>query len=201
MNKGDPAILSGGIRSAFRDLFFEVMCGATCATFAGPVRHQEPDLTCVFQGVTYHIACKCIYGSASRAAVALRKGWSQVKRLGRGYVLANVVEQFPHRELMGSTRSEDGFSSTEELSATARMLFKETCIPYDRALLKHLELNPQKDRRKLRGIIYITYTLGNVKGTLCAVGLCYLQPLAEDVIRNRDDAFSREFHKYWEQVI
>lgn len=202
LQKGDPSTLSAGERSPFRDRLFEVLCGATCAAFATNVRHEEPDLICEFESVKLFIACKCIYGNASTAAGSLRRGWRQVKKLGRGYIMAHVTDRFPHDKLMSSIAVSDGFHSPEEFQQRARDLFVETCNPYQRALLRNLNTNPQNDRRKLQAVNYLVHTIGNVRGTMCAIGMCLFQPMAESVIRSgQPDSFSREFQNRWERVL
>lgn len=202
LKKSDPALLSAGPRSQFRDKLFELMCGATCAAFADSVAYEEPDLSCIFAGEELLLACKCIYGGPKTAVKAIRTGWRQVKTRGRGYVLVHLIDRYPHEKLMRSIAAQDGFASVEDLQAESRALFIETSRPYERALIDHLNEHPQEDRRKVRAVNYLAHTVGMVRGTPMAFGFCTYQAMAEGLVgRLEPDAFSRAFHTHWEHVL
>ena len=143
-----------------------------------------------------------MYGNVSTGVRSLRTGWSQVKALGRGYVMAHMTDKYPHERLMQSIEPTEGFQSIDDLLQVATDLLKETCIPYERALVENIDRYPQKDRRKLQAVIYTVHTLGNVRGAILTIGRSLFQPMTESLIRQREpDKFSMAFLQSWERVL
>ncbi|HKO93003.1 MAG TPA: hypothetical protein VJU61_17730 [Polyangiaceae bacterium] len=102
LKSGDP-ILTGpselqGKVTRPRDLSWELLLASIVAHFA-PVRKQEPDLVCTFNGMDIGLAAKVSYtGNEGQFLDQIQEGARQIERQGvdAGFVVVNMVEHFPH---------------------------------------------------------------------------------------------------------
>ncbi len=111
LRAGDP-ILTGptqlqGPVSRPRDFSWELLLASLVATFATNVRMAEPDVVCEFQGKRVGLAAKVFYGSNDGQLLdKIQEGARQIQNqnVDQGFVVVNMVEQFPHERLFNVIR-------------------------------------------------------------------------------------------------
>lgn len=85
-----------------RNRGWELVLASLATTFASDVRAGEPDVLCDFEGQTIGMACKVLYSrSGEQALDMIQSGARQLEASSAdvGYVVVNMVEQFPHENL------------------------------------------------------------------------------------------------------
>jgi hypothetical protein len=96
------SVMSPAERSMDRDVAWEIVLGALCATFANNVALEEPDLTCEFEGERVGVAAKVLYSdSEERVLKTVVHGAKQGERadIARCTVVVNFAPVLPHAAL------------------------------------------------------------------------------------------------------
>lgn len=102
LKAGDPLLTGPSDRvgkiTRPRDFSWELLLASLVAPFA-PVRREEPDAVCTFNGQRLGLAAKVSYsGNEAQFLDQIQEGARQIERqpVDGGFVIVNMLEHFPH---------------------------------------------------------------------------------------------------------
>jgi len=103
LRSADP-ILTGPASNSTnsRNKSWELLLASLMATFATQVSADEPDVACNFEGRSVGVAAKVLYsGEPKKHLARIVEGAEQIdrSRVEEGFVVVNLVEQFPHARM------------------------------------------------------------------------------------------------------
>jgi hypothetical protein len=99
---GDPVLTGPSANSTARNKSWELLLASLVAPFSSHVRGDEPDVVFGFNGRAVGLAAKVLYSSEpNKHLERIAEGARQIdcSNVDEGFVVVNLVEQFPHAEM------------------------------------------------------------------------------------------------------
>jgi hypothetical protein len=99
---GNPVLTGPSANSNARNKSWELLLASLVAPFASQVRGDEPDVVFGFNGRSVGVAAKVLYSSEPKKHLErIAEGARQIdcSNVDEGFVVVNLVEQFPHAEM------------------------------------------------------------------------------------------------------
>jgi hypothetical protein len=99
---GDPVLTGPSATSTARNKSWELLLASLVAPFGSQISNDEPDVVFRFNGRSVGLAAKVLYSSEPNQHLErIAEGARQIdcSNVDEGFVVANLVEQFPHAEM------------------------------------------------------------------------------------------------------
>lgn len=206
--KGDPRLLQQGDRSQQRDTVFELLVAKTCNRLGENVALKEPDVTCLFDGHKWGIACKTANGISDTVSKAIRTGEKQIEREAKkgnieyGVVAVNITNVFPHSQMYKQDPNTGDIYSLHEQEHQIelfRSLLKKTAKVFEQAFYANLQQYPRSHHYSVRGVLFCAHTVGFFRQRRLIQGGCYFCPISR-IEGNPEPMFVKAFNDSWQKL-
>lgn len=163
--EADP-ILTGpsGASQTARNKTWELLLASLVSTIASNVTPDEPDVLCSFNGSRLGLAAKVVYSDViNRHLGRVSEGAGQIEdsQAHQGLVVVNLVEKFPHEEMLANFRR-GLITQNDQATQIMDVWFEAYMSQHDtRAWYERLRNKP-----KFLGVLFFVATALPVRGAL-----------------------------------